>query len=323
MTILIPGGSGQVGRILARHFHTAGHEVTVLSRHPEETPWRTVFWTGRDLEDWVHELEGASVVINLAGRSVNCRYTAGNRRDILESRVESTRLIGRAIAQSAHKPSLWINASTATIYRHSFDRAMDENGELGGTEADAPSKWRFSIDVATAWERAFFGAITPHTRKIALRSAMTMSPGRGGVFNAFLTLARLRLGGHVGSGRQFMSWIHYIDFVRAVEFLTAHQEMEGVVNVCAPNPLPNDEFMRLLREAVGARLGLNGPVWALEAAAFVHRTETELLLKSRRVVPGKLLKAGFAFEFPEWGEAARDLVGRARRPRPAIAAMAA
>jgi uncharacterized protein (TIGR01777 family) len=324
MKVLIPGGSGQVGQVLARHLHLLGHEVTVLSRHPEQTLWRTVFWTGWDLEDWVHELDGAAVVINLAGRSVNCRYTKRNRSDILDSRIETTRLIGRAIAQSHHPPSLWINASTATIYRHSFDRDMDEaTGEIGGNEPDAPPQWRFSIDVATAWERAFSSAITPHTRKVALRSAMTMSPGRGGVFHAFYTLARLGLGGPVGSGRQFVSWIHYLDFVRAIDFLMARPQLEGVFNVSAPHPLPNREFMRLLQEAAGARWALGGPEWALEVAAFLHRTETELLLKSRRVVPGRLLNAGFHFEFPDWREAALDLVERARRPRSTLTREAA
>jgi uncharacterized protein (TIGR01777 family) len=313
MKIVIPGGSGQVGRVLARHFHEAGHQVIVLTRHPEVTPWRTVYWDGSEAGEWTQELEGAAAVINLAGRSVNCRYTARNRREILDSRIETTRLIGKTIAKAANPPPLWINASTATIYRHTFDRAMDEaTGELGGSEPDAQAAWHFSIDVATAWERTFFEAATPHTRKIALRSAMTMSPGHGGVFNAFYTLVRCGLGGPLASGRQFVSWIHYADFIRAVEFLMARPEIDGVVNVCSPNPLPNRGFMRLLREAAGVPFGLGGSAWMLEIAAFLHRTETELLLKSRRVVPGRLLQAGFTFQFPEWREAALDLTGRAR-----------
>jgi len=163
MRIVIPGGSGQAGQVLAAHFHCAGHSVTVLSRTPAKSPWRTVEWNGRDTDGWAGALDGADLVINLAGRSVNCRYNDRNRREILASRVEATGAIGRAIQQTARPPAIWMNASTATIYRHALDRPMDEaTGELGGAEPDAPDTWRFSIDVATQWERAFFAAVTPH-----------------------------------------------------------------------------------------------------------------------------------------------------------------
>jgi len=270
-------------------------------------------WDGRETGDWTKELEGADAVINLAGRNVNCRYTEANRREILESRIRTTQLIGQAIAQATHPPALWINASTATIYRHALDRPMDEaTGELGGAEDDAPSTWRFSIDVATGWERAFFEASTPRTRKIAIRSAMTMSPDKGGVFDVLLRLVRVGLGGSAGSGRQFVSWIHDIDFVRAIEFLIEHKEWQGAVNLAAPNPLPNRDFMRDLRKAWGASIGLPAARWMLEAGALFLRTETELILKSRRVVPGRLLSAGFGFQFPDWPAAAKDLVSRWR-----------
>lgn len=169
-------------------------------------PWRTVCWNGRDLGAWAAELDGADVVINLAGRSVNCRYTDANRREIKESRTHTTALIGEAIGQAARPPAIWMNASTATIYRHALDRPMDEmTGEIGGSEPNAPSTWRFSIDVATNWEQTFFEAATPGTRKIALRSAMTMSPDRGGIFDVLLRLVRTGLGGTAGSGRQYIS----------------------------------------------------------------------------------------------------------------------
>lgn len=311
MKIVIPGGSGQVGQVLATHFHGAGHAVTVLSRHPGSAPWRTVAWNGCDLGAWRQELDGADVAINLAGRSVNCRYNPQHRREILESRIRTTEAVGRAIAEAAHPPAVWMNASTATIYRHALDRPMDEaTGELGGSEPDAPAAWRFSIQVATSWERAFFAAATPRTRKIALRSAMTMSPGRGGIFDTLLWLVRAGLGGTAGSGEQFVSWIHYLDFIRAIEYLIAHPEFDGPVNVCAPHPLPNREFMRILREAWGARFGLSASNWMLEAGAALMRTETELILKSRRVVPRRLMTAGFEFQFPDWRGAATDLVGR-------------
>lgn len=192
--------------------------VIVLSRQPGSAPWRTVPWNGRDTGHWRQELEGADVVVNLAGRSVNCRYNRRNSREILQSRIGATEAVGRAIAEAAHPLAIWMNASTATIYRHSLDQPMDEaTGELGGTEPDAPATWRFSIDVATRWEQAFFAAATPHTRRIALRSAMTMSPGKGGIFDTLLSLVRAGMGGKAGSGQQFVSWIHYLDFIRAIE----------------------------------------------------------------------------------------------------------
>jgi uncharacterized protein (TIGR01777 family) len=314
--IVIAGGSGQVGRVLARHFHAQGRQVTVLSRNMSDAgnvPWRVVEWNGRDLGPWAREVDGSDVVMNLAGRSVNCRYTAANRREIMESRVLSTRVVGQAIAQAARPPALWLNASTATIYRHALDRPMDEvSGELGGQEPLVPSTWNFSIDVATSWEREFFAAATPKTktRRVALRSAMTMSPEPGGIFATLLALVRLGLGGRAGSGRQFVSWIHEADFVRAIELLIARRDLDGCINVCSPNPLPYADFMACLRRACGVRIGLRATQWMLELGAFFLRTETELVLKSRRVVPGRLLEAGFDFTFPQWPEAAVDLVAR-------------
>lgn len=313
LRIVIPGGSGQVGNVLARHFHDQGHSVTVLSRHPEPSPWQVLPWSGVGLGSWTKAIDGADIVINLAGRSVNCRYTTANRREILESRILSTRVVGQVIAQAVKPPALWMNASTATIYRHALDRPMDEPaGELGGHETDAPSTWRFSIDVATSWEREFFSVATPGTRKIALRSAMTMSPDRGGIFDTLLHLVRAGLGGKAASGKQFISWIHETDFIRAIHFLIDHQSLEGCINICSPCPLPNQEFMRVLRQAWGTSIGLPATRWMLEVGAVFLRTETELILKSRRVVPQRLLEAGFQFDFADWQNAANDLVQRWR-----------
>lgn len=267
-------------------------------------------WDANHLSLWTKQLEGADVLINLAGRSVNCRYHRWNRTQILESRIRSTELLGQAIATLRNPPRLWLNASTATIYRHSLDREMGESGELGGSEKGAPAEWRFSVDVAKRWEEAFFSGDTPATRKIALRSAMIMSPDRGGVFDTLSRLARLRLGGKAGSGRQYVSWIHEQDFKRAIDFLIANETIEGVANVASPSPLPNSEFMQRLREAWGITHGLPATERMLEVGAFFLRTETELILKSRRVVPGLLLKCGFRFDFPNWAEASKDLVRR-------------
>jgi uncharacterized protein (TIGR01777 family) len=273
-----------------------------------------VHWSGHDLGAWAESLDGADVVINLAGRSVNCRYNAANRREIKHSRLFTTALIGEAIAQSRHPPRLWMNASTATIYRHSVDRPMDDiAGELGGDEPDVPAKWRFSYDVASSWERAFFAADTPHTRKVALRSAMIMSPDSGGIFDTLLRLVRWGAGGRAGSGAQYVSWIHDVDFVRALEFLIAHGELNGAVNVCSPGPIPNSEFMCCLRRAwCTSYIGIPSPSWMVSLGALLLRSETELVLKSRRVVPRRLLEAGFEFHFPQWRGACLDLVQRWR-----------
>ena len=308
MRIVIPGGSGQVGTVLARAFHNEGHDVVVLSRRGGVKPWRVAAWDGESLGAWQREIDGSDVVINLTGRSVNCRYTAENRREILHSRVSSTHVVGEAIARATRPPRVWLQASTATIYAHRYDSANDEHsGMLGGGEPTAPSSWRFSIDVARAWERAFDEAITKQTRKVALRSAMTLSPDAGGVFDTLLGLVRRGLGGSAGHGRQFISWVHYEDFVAAVRWLIDRDDIGGIVNVASPNPLPNAEFMRLLREAWGVSFGLPAREWMLEIGAVFMRTETELILKSRRVVPGKLLEHGFKFKFPTWNDAARDL----------------
>jgi hypothetical protein len=319
LRIVIPGGSGQVGQMLARHFQQRGHHVTVLTRGPFAAQWQTVHWDGEHIGPWTETLEGADVCINLSGRSVNCRYNTGNRQKIYNSRINSTRLLNRVISGLTVPPRVWLNASTATIYRHTMDRPgldwpMNEsNGELGGNELisgkrRAPKTWNFSIRVAKGWEMEFFETETPRTRKVAMRSAITFSPTPGNAFAILLNLVRFSLGGKQGSGCQFVSWIHEADFARAVEFLIDREELDGVVNIASPNPLPNREFMEALRDAWGMPNGFPLPAPLIEVAAFFLRTESELVLKSRRVVPGRLLNAGFEFEFPEWREAAEDLV---------------
>lgn len=257
------------------------------------------------------ELEGADAVINLAGRSVNCRYTPENRRLIMDSRVNSVRAVAAAIGQAKQTPKVWLQASTATIYSHRYDAPNDDlTGILGGTEPDAPDTWRFSIDVARSWEQATDEADTPRTRKVKMRSAMTMSPDRGGIFDTLLGLVRLGLGGQAGDGRQYISWVHDQDFVRAVYWLIEHKELEGAVNIAAPEPLPNKEFMRNLREAWGIKIGLPAAPWMLEIGAAIMKSETELILKSRRVISTRLEQSGFEFRFPHWREAAKDLCAR-------------
>jgi uncharacterized protein (TIGR01777 family) len=313
MKVVIPGGSGQVGQLVARAYLADGHEVVVLSRAGEVAAGRVVPWDGRTLGPWADELDGADLVLNLAGRSVNCRYTAANLRAMMDSRVESTRVVGQAIGRALRPPRLWLQMSTATIYAHRFDAPNDEaTGVLGGEEPDVPAYWSYSIRIARSWEQALAEAPAPATRKVALRTAMVMSPDRGGVFDVLLTLTRRGLGGPAAGGRQFVSWIHDRDFLRAIEFLWERDDLSGAVNVSSPAPLPNRELMRELRRAWGTPLGLPATRWMLEAGALVLRTDSELVVKSRRVVPGRLLGAGFSFAFPEWPAAARDLVERWR-----------
>lgn len=317
MKVIIPGGSGQVGTVLARAFHGDGHEVVVLSRQPDpSTAWRSVHWDASSPGPWTDEFDNADAVINLAGRSVNCRYHQRNREQIKQSRVVTTRLIGEAIAAAASPPRVWLQASTATIYSHRFDAANDEaTGILGGDEPNAPDTWRFSIDVAKAWEAACDEFSLPSTRVVKLRSAMVMSPDRGGIFDTLLTLVRRGLGGTAGSGEQYISWMHDADFIAAVYWLLGHEDLSGAVNLAAPNPLPNAELMRELRSAWGTKIGLPATEWMLELGAIFMRTETELVLKSRRVIPGRLLESGFKFQHPDWPAAARDLCHRWRNAR--------
>jgi hypothetical protein len=327
LRVVLPGGSGQVGQMLARHLQERGHRVTVLTRSPYAAPWQTVHWDGEHTGDWTETLEGADVCINLAGRSVNCRHNAANRQAIYESRIRSTRLLNQVISRLADPPRLWLNASAATVYKRALDPSgvdlpQDETGPVSGGEpiADPDStaaRWgrgrEFSKRVVRDWEAAFFTHETPRTRKVALRSGVVFSPTPGNVFAVLSNLVRLGLGGTQGSGRQFVAWIHEADYARAVEFIVAHEELAGPINITAPNPLPNREFMEALRDAWDRPNGLPAPALFIHIGAFAMRTEAELVLESCRAVPGRLLEAGFQFEFSEWPQAAEDLVRQWRQ----------
>jgi uncharacterized protein len=307
--IIVAGGSGFLGQALAVYFRNTGADVVVLTRSPAQpaVTGRQVGWDARTVGEWRKELEGAAVIVNLTGKSVNCRYHADNRRAILNSRVESTRALGHAIGQCTAPPPVWLNASTATIYRHTFGDPWDETGE---TEPAVEAKDAFSVEVAKAWEEAFDEAATPSTRKVAMRMAMVLGHGQNSVFPMLRRLAGWGFGGTMGSGRQFVSWIHETDYCRAVEHLISRRELEGVVNVAAPGPLPNCEMMRILRQVCGAPIGLPAAGWMLEVGAFFLRTETELIIKSRRVVPRRLLDSGFRFQFPDIRGAFQELCRR-------------
>ena len=319
LRIVIPGGSGQVGQMLAGYFQERGHHVTVLTRGPYTANWLTVHWDGMNPGPWVETLEGVDVVIHLSGKSVNCRATERNKREMYDSRIGPTRLLGRVIAGMDNPPRLWMNASTATIYRHALDREMDEAmGEIGGGEMisrrrRAPKKWDWTIELVKAWEAALYESATPNTRRIAMRTSLVFSPTPGNIFAVLSNLVRFSLGGTQGNGRQYVSWMHEADYARAIEFLIEHEEFEGPVNLASPNPVPNREFMAELRDAWGMPNGLPAPAPLIALGAIFLRTETELVLKSRRVIPGRLMDAGFEFEFPEWAGAAADLVRKWRK----------
>lgn len=298
--LVIAGGNGFLGRHVARAFVDADWHVTVLTRSDGTVDGATaVRWDGRTVDKWAKSLDGADALLNLAGRSVNCRYDARHRAEILNSRVDSTRALGEAIARCGTPPAVWLNSSTATIYRDARDRPQDEaTGELGSG---------FSVGVGKAWEETFFAAPVS-VRRVALRTAMVMGRGAGGPFSVFRTLARVGLGGAMGPGTQRVSWLHVEDFVAALRFLIERRDLDGAINLVAPDVPTNAEFMRTLRGAIGMPIGLPAPTPLMTIGAFFMRTETELPLKSRWVAPGRLRDAGFAFAHPTWVAAARNLV---------------
>ena len=314
MKILLAGGTGQIGQSLIRHFLAQQHEITVLSRHvhiPSHTSIRSLQWDGEILGPWAEVINEIDVVINLAGRTVNCRYTEANLKQMMDSRVNSTRVIGQALEQATKPPQVWLQMSTATIYAHRFDTPHDEDtGAIGGDEANVPDYWSYSVDIAQAWEREQTRAHTPKTRKVCLRAAMTMTPDLGGIFDTLYRLTRLGLGGSVAGGKQMVSWIHEDDFITALDLLIHHDTIAGPINLCAPHPLSQGEFMRTLRQSMKVKLGLPATKWMAEIGAFVMRTDTELLLKSRYVIPTRLIELGMEFKYPSWPEATRDLVSQ-------------
>ena len=300
--IILTGASGYLGRALVQYLGEVGHQITLISRHNPQIGGEFVAWDGQTVGAWARAFEGADAVINLAGRTVNCRYTDQNKRQILESRTQTTNLVGRAIAAAHNPPRVWLNAASATIYRDARQKPRAEGGAIGSG---------FSVEVCRAWERSLFEAPLPaSTRRVALRLAIVFGAPSGGAYDAFAALVRLGFGGPMAGGAQFVSWIHLRDFVRAAEFLL-HRELEGPINIAAPQPLTNIQFLSTLRRALKVPYALPTARWQLEIGALLAQTETELLLKSRRVVPQRLLDAGFEFEFPNWQSAARDIAGAA------------
>jgi hypothetical protein len=304
-TVVIFGANGFLGRYLTRHFLRQGREVVAVARGHFKVEPDAMFleWDGHSLGPWALALEGAAMVINLAGRSVDCRYTAANRREILGSRVDSTRVIGEAIKACKVPPKVWMNASTATWYRHAEDAPQ---GEWSGEPGEG-----FSCDVARIWEEAFFGAGGPGaTRKIALRIGMVLANEPGSVYAVVRRLARWGLGGAMAGGRQRVSWIHMQDFLGAIKWLEDQPLVDGVINLTAPDSPTNAEWLRAFRETVAMPLGLPASRWMLELGARFLGTEAELVTKSRWAAPERLADLGFNWRWPSISPALVDLESR-------------
>jgi uncharacterized protein (TIGR01777 family) len=297
MKIVVAGGSGFLGKSLQKHWEEQGHDVVNLSRKPISK--NDVFWDGLTLGVWLHVLEGASVLVNLSGKSVDCRYSDVNKQEIYESRIITTQLLEEALNSVANPPKLWINASSATIYIHAESQQMNEEGGILGDD--------FSMNICKEWEKAFFSEDVSRIRKVAVRSSIVLG-NEGGAFPKMKTIARIGLGGYQGNGNQLISWIHIVDFCKALDYIMQHEDLVGAINVTAPVPVTNKLFMRELRRRLRVPFGINTPIFMLELASILMQTETELLLKSRNVIPEKLLKHGFIFEYPMIQKAIEHLI---------------
>lgn len=299
--IILAGGNGYLGGVLANYYKELAEEVIILSRTAAaaDRNIKTLVWDGVLEGEWLTHLEGADLLVNLCGKNVNCRYTKKNQEEIISSRINPTKLLGRVIEKLAQPPKLWITITSATIYRHSEDRPQDEEtGEIG---------YGFSIDVCKRWEQEFFNTETSHTRKIALRMGIVFGHADG-AFPRLLNLVKCGMGGKQGDGKQYISWVHEQDAARCTEFLLAREELSGVINCVAPEPLQNNVLMKYIRNAYGIPFGLPAPAWLLGLGAFVIGTEVELILKSRWVMPKRLTDNGYVFLFPKAEYAIKDIL---------------
>jgi uncharacterized protein (TIGR01777 family) len=290
--LILAGGSGYIGRVLVNYYSERVNEVIVLTRGMPclKGNVRFIHWNGKDVDDWAKDLEDADLLVNLTGKNVNCRYNQKNKDEILNSRIDATAALGKAVSQLTKPPRVWIQSASATIYRHADDRPMDERaGEIGDG---------FSVDVCKQWEKKFWEQKAPSTRKVLLRVGIVLGKSDSAL-PRLLNLTRLGLGGRQGSGKQYMSWVHEADVVSAIHWVYSHEEITGTFNCTAPQPLTNGDFMKTLREVCKVPVGIPMPGWLLKIGAAIIGTETELILKSRWVVPGKLMDAGYVFQFPD------------------------
>jgi len=295
MKIIIAAGTGFLGKNLEKYFTEKGNSVYILTRNPKRK--NEIHWDAKSLGEWKNLLENSDVLINLTGKSVDCRYTDKNKKEIYSSRIKSTKVLQQAIEECINKPKVWLNASSATIYVHSEKHLNTEDNGIIGDD--------FSMNICKSWEKEFVK--TENIRKVALRTSIVLG-NNGGAFPKMKLITKLGLGGKQGRGNQYISWIHIEDFCRAIEWIIDNENISGKINITAPNPLSNEEFMRKLRKEMKIPFGLNAPVWQLEIASIFLKTETELLLKSRNVYPQKLMKSGFKFSYPEIDSAFKNLI---------------
>ena len=313
MKIVIPGGTGFLGRLLVESFlaDSEKHDIVVLSRGgARSSKARLVPWDARTLGEWAREIEGADAVINLTGKNIKCLYTDENIKKLRDSRVLSTEVVGQAIKQAKSPPSVWLQMSAISIYPHRLNPPPhdEQNGQVGESST-APLTWKSISQLVQDWESALYSAQTSETvRKVALRCGVVMGLNPGGAFNIFLKLSRYGLGGSLAGGQQMISWLHELDFVRAIRCVLKNAHIKGPVNLCSPYPLPQAEFMKILREKLGAKWGLPAPKWAVILSSYLTGIDSELSLKSRYVIPKVLQDSSFNFQFPHWKEAVKNLL---------------
>lgn len=297
MKIIIAGGTGFLGENLEKYFAEKGSQVYILTRRPKRE--NEIHWDAKTIGEWKNILEQADVLINLTGKSVDCRYHEKNKKEIYTSRIESTKVLQEAVNLCTAKPKVWLNASSATIYVHSEKHLNTEDDGIIGDD--------FSMNICKSWEQEFFKIKNEETRKVALRTSIVLG-NNGGAFPKLRMITKLGLGGKQGRGSQMVSWIHIEDFCRAVEWIIQNENMSGAINITAPNPISNEEMMKKLRKQTNIPFGMNAPVWQLELASIFLKTETELLLKSRNVYPENLMKNGFQFLYPTFEEVVANLL---------------
>lgn len=287
--LVIAAGTGFLGNVLINHFKNKFEEIVILTRGESKTldTINYVTWDAKTLSGWEKELEDTDVLINLTGKSVDCRYTESNKNEILNSRIDSTKILNQAVLQCKKPPIHWLNSSTSTIYRHSIDKEMDEvEGEIGND---------FSMNVAQSWENSFFEIETPKTLKTALRTSIVLGK-KGGAFLPLKNLTKFGFGGKQSNGNQFVSWIHEKDFARAIEFII-DKKIVGVINIVSPKPIKNKDFMKTLQKSLKVAIGIPIGIRLLKIGAKLIGTESELVLKSRNVIPKRLTENGFDFEY--------------------------
>jgi uncharacterized protein (TIGR01777 family) len=298
--IILAGGSGFLGNALGEYFGTRDYEIIVLTRSQSKTTGQAqhITWDGQTLGEWASWFDEAEAVINLTGKSVNCRYTSSNRQEIIASRINSVNVITQAIQQCRTPPNVWVQAGSLAIYGDTGDRICDEA---------APHGQGFPVETCELWEQAFNASELPNIRKVLLRTGFALGRN-GGALKPLTDLTKLFLGGTAGTGRQYISWLHMEDLNRMFEWSVERPDVEGIFNATGPNPVTNAQFMRTLRHVMHRPWSPPIPNFAVRFGSLLMQTEADLVLKGRRCLPQRLVEKGFAFKYSELANALRDLV---------------